>query len=502
LKKVLIANRGEIAVRIIRGCKELGIRTVSIFSDVDKFAPHVIFSDEAYPLDGISSADTYLNISKIIDISKKSGVDAIHPGYGFLAENAEFRNSCDDAGIVFIGPSTHSMEVMGDKVEARKLMKKAGVPYVPGTLNPIIDETELFEKADEIGFPIMLKAVAGGGGKGMRIVKSKEELVSSSKMAQSEALTAFGDGSVYIEKYLHKPRHIEFQILADMYGNYVYLGERECSIQRRHQKVIEETPSPVLNDELRKKMGEKAVDCAKAAGYFNAGTIEFLYDSSGNFYFLEMNTRLQVEHPITELVTGIDIVKYQMKIASGEKLDFTQDDVKPRGVAIECRIYAEDPDNNFFPSPGIIHSLREPSGPGIRNDSGIFEGSEISIYYDPLISKLCALGKNRIEAIEKMKRALSEYLIIGVKTTIPFHLLVMNNTNFLKGNFDTHFIDDDFNKKETICNAQLEDVALFGSIIAYLEEQQKSDFRKTEKCDSSLDPWSLFGRNLTFKSRL
>ncbi|MBU1628025.1 acetyl-CoA carboxylase biotin carboxylase subunit, partial [bacterium] len=407
--KILIANRGEIAIRIMRACREMGIRTVSVFSDPDKFAPHMTFSDEAYALGGVTSAESYLDMDKIINIAKKSKADAVHPGYGFLAENSDFRRDCDDAGIVFIGPSAYSMEIMGDKIKARQLMIKAEVPVVPGTSELVKDEKELADRAKEVGFPVMLKAVAGGGGKGMRIVKNQDELLSSFKMAQSEAKSAFGDNSVYIEKYLKNPRHIEFQILADSHGNYIHLGERECSIQRRHQKVIEETPSPVIDKKLRKKMGEKAIACAKASGYFNAGTIEFLFDYSGNFYFLEMNTRLQVEHPVTELVTGIDIVKQQIKIAAGEKLEITQDDVKPRGASIECRIYAEDPDNNFFPSPGIITYLKEPSGPGIRNDSGIFEGSGISIYYDPLISKLCVWGKDRFEAIERMKRALSEY---------------------------------------------------------------------------------------------
>jgi len=502
-RKILIANRGEIAIRIMRACREMGIKTVSVFSDADRFAPHITFSDEAHPLGGITSAESYLNIEKILNAAKKGGADAIHPGYGFLAENAEFRRACDEAGVVFIGPSAESMEVMGDKVKARELMLKADVPVVPGTSKPVSDEKELLQRAKEIGFPLMLKAVAGGGGKGMRIVKSQDQLIPSFKMARSEAKSAFGDSSIYVEKYLKSPRHIEFQILADTHGNYIHLCERECSIQRRHQKVIEETPSPIIDSNLREKMGEKAIACARASGYFNAGTIEFLFDYPGNFYFLEMNTRLQVEHPITELVTGIDIVKAQIRIAAGEKLDIPQEEIRHNGAAIECRIYAEDPDNNFLPSPGVITTLIEPAGPGVRNDSGIFEGSEISIHYDPLISKLCTWGKDRAEAIGRMKRALLEFEVTGVKTTIPFHLQVMEDKHFLAGDFDTHFIDEIFQKKSYVPNPDEEKAAIAAAIIDYIKRKEKlAPPMRDEAKKNMIDPWTLSGRNFSFKSRL
>ncbi len=444
INKVLIANRGEIAVRVIRACQEMGVATVAVYSDADRNSPHVLKADEAYRVGSPPSRESYLVIEKILEIAKASGADAIHPGYGFLSENAVFAQRVLEAGIEFIGPRPASIRAMGDKTEARKLVSQAGVPTVPGTPDAVSDEKVVREFAEQYSYPILIKAAAGGGGKGMRVVHSASELSSAFAGAQSEALSAFGDGRVYVEKYLEKPRHIEFQILADKYGNTVHLGERECSIQRRHQKVIEETPSVIVDDEMRRKMGEMAVAAAKACNYENAGTIECLVDTNKNYYFLEMNTRLQVEHPITEMRTGIDLVQQQLRIARGEKLSFTQEDVKFRGHAIECRIYAEDPANNFLPSTGKITHLKPSQGFGIREDRGIEQGGEISVYYDPMISKLVAHGQNRDEAIAKMKRALREYEILGVKVNIPFNLFVLNHPKFVEGDFDTHFVQHYF----------------------------------------------------------
>jgi len=422
----------------------MGVATVAVYSDADRNSPHVLKADEAYRVGSPPSRESYLVIEKILEIAKASGADAIHPGYGFLSENAVFAQRVLEAGIEFIGPRPASIRAMGDKTEARKLVSQAGVPTVPGTPDAVSDEKVVREFAEQYSYPILIKAAAGGGGKGMRVVHSASELSSAFAGAQSEALSAFGDGRVYVEKYLEKPRHIEFQILADKYGNTVHLGERECSIQRRHQKVIEETPSVIVDDEMRRKMGEMAVAAAKACNYENAGTIECLVDTNKNYYFLEMNTRLQVEHPITEMRTGIDLVQQQLRIARGEKLSFTQEDVKFRGHAIECRIYAEDPANNFLPSTGKITHLKPSQGFGIREDRGIEQGGEISVYYDPMISKLVAHGQNRDEAIAKMKRALREYEILGVKVNIPFNLFVLNHPKFVEGDFDTHFVQHYF----------------------------------------------------------
>lgn len=431
-------------MRVIRACQEMGVATVAVYSDADRNSPHVLKADEAYRVGSPPSRESYLVIEKILEIAKASGADAIHPGYGFLSENAVFAQRVLEAGIEFIGPRPASIRAMGDKTEARKLVSQAGVPTVPGTPDAVSDEKVVREFAEQYSYPILIKAAAGGGGKGMRVVHSASELSSAFAGAQSEALSAFGDGRVYVEKYLEKPRHIEFQILADKYGNTVHLGERECSIQRRHQKVIEETPSVIVDDEMRRKMGEMAVAAAKACNYENAGTIECLVDTNKNYYFLEMNTRLQVEHPITEMRTGIDLVQQQLRIARGEKLSFTQEDVKFRGHAIECRIYAEDPANNFLPSTGKITHLKPSQGFGIREDRGIEQGGEISVYYDPMISKLVAHGQNRDEAIAKMKRALREYEILGVKVNIPFNLFVLNHPKFVEGDFDTHFVQHYF----------------------------------------------------------
>jgi propionyl-CoA carboxylase alpha chain len=444
LRKVLVANRGEIAVRIIRACRELDIETVAIFSEADRCSPHVQMADEAYCVGPPPSRQSYLAMDRIIEIARKASADAIHPGYGFLSENAVFAQKVLDAGLIFVGPPPSSIAAMGDKTEARKLVRSAGVPTVPGTPDAVRDEHEVVRFANEHGFPILIKAAAGGGGKGMRIVHEEKELSAAFKAAQSEALSAFGDPRVYVEKYLENPRHIEFQILADAYGNVVHLGERECTIQRRHQKVIEETPSVILDAALRERMGAMAVAAARACNYQNAGTIECLVDRHKNFYFLEMNTRLQVEHPITEMRTGIDLVHQQLKIAGGEELSFSQNDISFHGHAIECRIYAEDPYNNFLPSTGTITHLRPSQGNGIREDRGVEEGGEISVYYDPLIAKLVAHGRTRDEAIAKMRRALREYEILGVRVNIPFSLFVLNHPKFVEGDFDTHFVDKYF----------------------------------------------------------
>src|SRR5712671_3695122 len=391
-KKILIANRGEIAVRVLRACHEMGIAAVVVYSDVDRAALHVRKADEAYPIGAPAASESYLNISKILDVAKRSGAEAIHPGYGFLSENAKFAQACADAGVKFIGPTPPAMEMMGSKTRARQEMKKAGVPLVPGASRGLESPEEAASVAERIGYPVMLKAAAGGGGKGMRFVHARDQLRSALESAQSEAQRSFGDSEVYVEKVIINPRHIEMQVLADEHGNTVWLGERECSIQRRHQKVLEESPSPIVDPDMRRRMGEVAVKVAQAANYTTAGTVEFLVDEQKNFYFLEMNTRLQVEHPVTELTTGLDLVHLQIRIAAGERLPFTQHEVQLRGHAIECRIYAEDPDNNYFPSPGTISLLLDPSGPGIRLDSGVYEGCTVPINYDPLLAKLIGYG--------------------------------------------------------------------------------------------------------------
>lgn len=439
-KKVLIANRGEIALRIIRACKEMDIPTVAVYSEADRDSLHVKFADEAYCIGPVASIRSYLNKANIISAAEITGADAIHPGFGFLSENAEFAEICESCGIKFIGPSTHALENMGAKAVARETMIKAGVPVVPGTESVIKDTDEAVKIAKEIGYPVIIKASAGGGGKGMRIAQSKSELVKAIQTAQAEAEAAFGNAEVYVEKYVEEPRHIEFQILADEYGNTVHLGERDCSIQRRHQKLLEESPSPALTPELRAKMGEAAVKAAKAVNYSNAGTVEFLLDKHNNFYFIEMNTRIQVEHPVTELVTGIDLIKEQIRIAAGEELGYTQDDIIQRGHAIECRINAEDPNRNFMPSPGTITEYYAPGGIGVRVDSHVYQGYTISPYYDSMIAKLIVWGRDRDDAIRRMRRALGEYVIEGIKTTIPFQLRILDNAFFQRGDFYTNFI--------------------------------------------------------------
>jgi len=472
--KILIANRGEIAVRVLRACREMGIRTVAVFSEADRKGLHTRYADEAYCIGPPPAGESYLVIDKVIKAARDSGARAIHPGYGFLAENPRFAERCEREKIKLIGPSAHAMRTMGSKTLARKTVQAAGVPVVPGTVDAIASEEEVERIAREIGFPVMLKATAGGGGKGLRLVREASDLSSALRMAKSEAKSAFSDDSVYIEKYIENPRHVEIQILGDRHGNYVHLGERECSIQRRHQKVIEESPSVIVTPEMRAAMGKVAIDAARAVEYEGAGTCEFLVDRHRNFYFLEMNTRLQVEHPVTEMVTGVDIVKEQIRVAAGEPLSLRQEDVQQTGHAIECRVYAEDPDRNFIPCPGVITSLRVPGGPGVRDDSGVYAGFEIPIYYDPIISKLVAWGADRTEAIARMKRALAAYVVTGVRTTIPFHIRVMNNRHFIEGNFDTNFIDQVFFKEEEARPLQNVELALVTAAIQAFREEHRS----------------------------
>jgi len=444
--KLLIANRGEVALRVIRACKELGIRTVAVYSQPDINSLHVKYADEAICIGSAASANSYLNIPSIISAAEITDVEAIHPGYGFLAEDAHFAEICESCKIKFIGPTPENIRRMGDKMAAKDSAKKAGVPTIPGSKTCIKTKEEAMKVAKEMKYPVIIKAAAGGGGKGMRICHNDVRLISAFVTAQREAEAAFGNPDVYIEKYIEKPRHIEIQILGDQHGHIVHLGERDCTIQRRHQKLIEETPSPVLDSKLRKKMSEAAVKCAKAIGYENAGTVEFLLDEDNSFYFMEMNTRIQVEHPITEMVTGMDLVKEQIRIASGEKMHLKQDDIKFSGSAIECRINAEDPDNDFMPCPGKITTLNLPGGRGVRLDTHAYQGYEISPYYDSMIGKLIVHGKNRTEAINICKRALDEFVIEPIKTTISFHKKVMNNPAFLRGRFSTDFVEKLFDK--------------------------------------------------------
>lgn len=439
-KKILIANRGEIALRIIRACRELDIETVAVFSEGDKEALHVKAADEAVCIGPVASARSYLNIPNIISAAELTGVDAIHPGYGFLSENARFSEICESCHIAFVGPSAKVIETMGDKAMARKTMIAGGVPVVPGSKDVITDEKTAAKVAEEIGYPVLIKASAGGGGKGMRVAQNAKELHKSIQAAQNEAQASFGNAEVYLEKYVEEPRHIEIQILGDNYGNVVHLGERDCSLQRRHQKLLEESPSSAITPELREKMGAVAVQAAKSANYSNAGTIEFLLDRHGNFYFIEMNTRIQVEHPVTEMVTGLDLVKEQIRLAAGEPLGYTQQDIQIRGWAIECRINAEDPDKNFMPSPGPINIYHAPGGPGVRVDSAVYQGYTVSPYYDSMLGKLIVWGATRQEAITRMKRALEEYVIEGIHTTIPFHLKVLDNAFYQRGEVYTNFI--------------------------------------------------------------
>ena len=498
-KKILIANRGEIAVRVLRACHEMGIAAVVVYSDVDRASLHVRKADEAYPIGPAAASESYLNIDKILEVAKRSGADAIHPGYGFLSENAKFARACADAGIKFIGPTAAAMEAMGSKTRARQAMEKARVPSVPGTSRGVESLLEAQQIAEKIGYPVMLKAAAGGGGKGMRLVQAAEELKSSLDAARSEAERAFGDGEVYLEKAIVNPRHIEMQVLADEHGNTVYLGERECSLQRRHQKVLEEAPSPIVDPDMRRRMGEVAVRVAQAASYTNAGTVEFLVDQQKNFYFLEMNTRLQVEHPVTELVTGLDLVHLQIRIAAGEKLPFTQEEVQIRGHAIECRIYAEDPDNNYFPSPGKITLLLAPSGPGIREDSGMYEGWTVPIDYDPLLAKLIGYGTDRGQAIARLNRALNEYFVGGIKTNISLFRRILQDPDFHAARLDTGFLDrmlkrtkdqdEDKDKEKKADSTAVEVAAIAAAIFSTLAVEANSTRKETSAIDKAESNW-------------
>jgi acetyl-CoA carboxylase, biotin carboxylase subunit len=441
-RKILIANRGEIAVRILRACRELGIRSIAVFSDVDRKSLHVRLADEAYAIGPAPSRESYLRIDKLMDVARRAGCDAVHPGYGFLAENAALPQACVEAGLIFIGPSAEAMEALGSKTAGRQLARRADVPTVPGTNDPIENLAEAQALAQRMGYPVLLKAVAGGGGKGMRVVHGDAEFESAFRDASSEAMNAFGDDRLYLEKYLDRPHHVEIQIFADAHGRVVSLGERECSVQRRHQKVIEEAPSPIITPDLRKKMSEAAVRLARAGGYVNAGTVEFLVDANLNFYFLEVNTRLQVEHPVTEQVTGLDLVKLQIAIAAGHRLPFAWESITPRGHAMEVRLYAEDPENNFFPSPGKIISRQVPSGPGIRLDDGVYAGWTVPNDYDPLLSKLIAWGNSREETIARLRRALEEYSTIGIKTNAGLFRRILTEPDFLRGEIHTKWLDE------------------------------------------------------------
>ena len=495
--KVLIANRGEIAVRIIRTCRELGLQTVAVYSEADRQALHVRFADEAYLLGPAPSRESYLRGDKIIDIAKKCGAQAIHPGYGFLAERADFAQACLDAGLVFIGPKPSSIAAMGDKIVARQTVAAAGVPIVPGTEGEgALSNDELLAIAPKVGFPLLIKATAGGGGKGMREVRSIEEMPALLDAARREAEAAFGDGNVYLEKLIEGARHIEIQILADTQGNVIHLGERECSIQRRHQKLLEESPSIFVGDDedLRQRMGQVAVQASLATEYVNAGTIEFLVDQNRNFYFLEMNTRLQVEHPVTEAVTGIDIVREQIRIARGRSLNYTQADIHQTGWAIEARINAEDPYQDFMPSTGKITHMLLPTGPGVRVDTGVYRGFEISPYYDSLISKLIVHAKSRAEAILRMRRALEEYRIVGVRTNIPFHQNLMDSPRFMAGRFDTRFVEERFSMEvaERIQTLEPEIAAIMATLISHQQTQRAAHVIQRGKRDTS--NWKWLGR--------
>ena len=488
-KKILIANRGEIAVRIMRTCREMGIETVAVYSEADSAAAHVLEADEAVLLGESEPLKSYLNIDRILDAAEKTNAGAIHPGYGFLAENPDFTARCEKSGITFIGPPSRVIRDLGNKTVARTIMEKAGVPVIPGMLTATTDTAPLCEEADRMGYPVLVKAASGGGGKGMRVVSGSEEMEEACLSATSEAEKAFGDGSLYLEKCLESPRHVEFQILADQQGNAVHLFERECSIQRRHQKIIEETPSPAMTASLRKAMGDAAVSAALASGYVNAGTVEFLLDRSGRFYFLEVNTRLQVEHPITEMTTGIDLVRHQLEIATGNPLTLKQEDIVRRGHDIECRIYAEDPEANFFPSPGLIVVHREPSGPGIRNDCGVYEGFEVPMEYDPILSKLVVTAGTREAARMRMIRALESYVILGIRTTMPFLIDVLKSPEFAKGDTYTDFIERHFEN----WSQNMEDADL--ARIAYVVDELTSSGKPSAAVKETgwPTPWETLG---------
>jgi propionyl-CoA carboxylase alpha chain len=486
IKKVLIANRGEIALRVIHTCKELGIKTVAVYSRPDAHAPHVLHADESVFIGEAASSESYLVMDKIIDAVRQTGADAIHPGYGFLSENAAFAERCRKENIIFIGPEPKAIRLMGDKTKARTLVTKANIPTPPGLKSELHDIEEARSVADEIGYPILVKAAAGGGGKGMRIVHKKEEFEASIKAAKSEAKNAFGDDRIYIEKYLEEPRHVEFQIMADTHGHVLHVFDRECSVQRRHQKVIEEAPCALLTDELRAKMADAAIKAAKACDYVGAGTIEFLVDKHLDFYFLEMNTRLQVEHPVTEMISGVDLVALQILVAEGKKLPFEQEDLTVQGHAIECRIYAEDPADNFLPSTGLLKKHRVPTGSGVRVDAGVEEGQQITIDYDPMISKLSVHGPNRESARKRMLRALDEYEIAGCKTTIPFCEFTLNHPAFVEAKYDTHFVPQHFTPATMQPEQEVAEVALAAALLKNLNEHEPESKTVETNNDSTL----------------
>ncbi len=493
-QKILIANRGEIAVRVIRTCREIGIQTVAIYSEPDRTSPHVLIADEAYCVGSAPSLESYLNVPKILEIIKKCRADAVHPGYGFLSENCEFAKSVQKTGTVWIGPSTKAIITMGDKMAARKLVLETGAPVVPGTTEPLTNIKDARVTAEKIGYPILIKAAGGGGGKGMRIIRTENELENAIEQARSEAKKAFADDRIYIEKYLEEPHHIEIQVFADSHGNVVSLGERECSIQRRYQKIIEETPSPFIDDKLRQKLSKTAVDISKSCEYLGAGTVEFLVDKHKNFYFLEMNTRLQVEHPITEMVNGVDLVQEQIRVAAGEKLSFSQKDVTPSGHAIECRIYAEDGFNNFAPSTGIITEMTFPHGLGVRMDEGIRVGQEITPYYDPLLGKLITWGNDRQTALRRMIRALGEFHIAGIETSIPFCFKVFQHKSFQEGKYSTHTLNaikNDLQKELTVNKKEQNLAARIGAVQSH--HQLKPELISRENHQQKTN-WASAGR--------
>jgi acetyl-CoA carboxylase, biotin carboxylase subunit len=493
-KRILIANRGEIAVRIARACRELDIETVAVYSEADRESLHVKYADHAYLIGPAPSTQSYLAIDRIIDVCKKSRAEAVHPGYGFLAESAAFSQRCKDAGIVFIGPSAQVIDQMGDKVKARQIMKAAGVPVVPGSDGILTSEEEVVKTIESIGYPCMLKAVAGGGGKGLRLVRSRREVPSAYRAVGSEAASSFGDSRLYVEKFIESPRHVEIQILADNYGHVIHLYDRECSIQRRHQKVIEESPSPGLEDRTRRRIGRIAIQGARAVGYVGAGTLEFLLDQEQNFYFLEMNTRLQVEHAVTERVVGIDLVKAQIEVAAGGYLPWRQRHITQTGHAIECRIYAEDPEQDFMPRPGKIEGLRLPEGLGLRNDCGVYEGAEVSIYYDPMIAKLICWGENRVEAILRMRRALREYQVRGIKTNISFHQWILRHPRFMSGDFNTGFIDQEYRASNSEEVLPHKEIALASAAIAALHGEQERTLRLLAQGAAEPSKWREQGK--------
>ncbi len=500
-RKVLIANRGEIAVRIIRGCHELGIRTVAIYSDADRAALHVRFAHEAYRIGPPPAAESYLSIEKILDVAKRAGADAIHPGYGFLSENAEFARAVRDAGITFIGPPPEAMEAVGDKVRARELMTAAGVPVVPGTPPLGGDAAEVRKQAEQIGYPVLLKAAAGGGGKGMRVVRNSEELPSLLAQAKGEAGSSFGNDTVFLEKYVERPRHIEIQILGDTHGNYVHLGERECSIQRRHQKLIEEAPSPVIDAEERARIGEYAIQAVKAAGYHSAGTVEFLRAADGSIYFMEVNARLQVEHPVTECVTGIDLVQAMLRVAAGEKLWFGQEEIKLTGHSIECRIIAEDPARNFMPSPGTIRGLRPPGGPGVRYDDGTYAGYTVPIFYDPMIGKLIVHAQDRGQAVARMARALDELRIDGLTTSVSFHRALMAHPAFLAADLHTGFLEEHPDLLGAVDDHWLNEIAVIAAAVAHFRRLEETSAHAVDQASTGGgSAWRWSGRNKGWRS--